>query len=684
MPELLLELLTEEIPARMQARAAEDLVRLASERFAAAGFAGVRAQGFVTPRRLTLVVENLASAQSNTEEERRGPRVGAPQAAIEQRDTGKGVFYFATIRRAGRATAAILPDLLHAILLEFPWPKSMRFPAAQFRWVRPLTSVLCLFDGQVVPLDLGRVPVGHETRGHRFLAPERFAVANFADYRKKLRDAHVVLDAKDRRQAIVLALYERAAERQLTVKEDSGLLDEVTGLVEWPVVLVGAIDPAFMDLPPEVLTTAMRTHQKYFSCLDRDGKLAPHFLFVANNLADDGGKAIVAGNERVLRARLSDARFFWDQDRKVSLASRVPGLKDRVFYAGLGTMADKSVRIGALAAEIGMLVAAGPMASTQSAKLLPDLARRAGELCKADLATAMVGEFPELQGVMGGYYAQHDSEPLAVAQAIREHYSPLGPSDRCPNAEVSVRVALADKVDTLVGFFGIGEKPTGSKDPYALRRAALGIIRLILENGLRVSLTQILDRAHANFGDKALAARDKVVPELLDFFADRLKVHLRDRGVRHDLIAAMFALGEDDLVRLTRRVAALEEFLKTEDGADLLTAYRRAANIVGIEQKRDGVEYRGSPDAGKFATAEEIMLAKGLNEAEGHSEAAIFREDFGEAMAVLARLRGPIDQFFTKITVNDRNPELRSNRLRLLARIRDIFDRVADFSKIEG
>jgi glycyl-tRNA synthetase beta chain len=709
MPELLLELLTEEIPARMQTRAAEDLSRLATERFAASGFAGFIAQSFVTPRRLTLVIDNLPATQADTVEERRGPRLGSPQSALdgflksvgvslqdcEQRDTGKGVFYFATIRRAGRTTEAILPELIHAILLDLPWPKSMRFPAAPFRWVRPLTSVLCLFDGKVVALNLGQVPVGSETSGHRFLAPAKFSVRDFADYRKNLRDAHVVLDAKDRRQAITLALYERAAEANLTIKDDPGLLEEVMGLVEWPVVLMGSIDTEFMDLPPEVLTTSMRTHQKYFSSLDHDGKLAPRFLLVANNIADDGGKAIVAGNERVLRARLSDARFFWDQDRKVRLKDRVPRLDERIFNAKLGSVLRKVARNIIFAEVLSPHV---PGAD-------PLKVRRAAELAKADLSTGMVGEFPELQGIIGRYYALNDGESPEVAEAIAEHYSPLGPNDRCPSAPVSVVVALADKIDTLIGFFGINEKPTGSKDPFALRRAALGVIRLILENTLRIGLLDFFANATdkvsrfaeseflgLSLGESVREAatstnkdRERIVGrDLLDFFADRLKVHLRDQGLRHDLISAVFALGEDDLVRLVRRVQALEAFLKTEDGANLLTAYRRAANIVGIEEKKDGVTYAATPNIEEFVTTEEVTLAARLDEAEKLMSSALAAEDFASAMAALARLRGPIDEFFAKITVNDSDPNLRANRLKLLARIRDIFDRMADFSKIEG
>jgi glycyl-tRNA synthetase beta chain len=687
MPELLLELLTEEIPARMQARAADDLLRLATEKLGAAGLNFGNAHSFVTPRRLVLVVEDIPVATADISEERRGPRVGAPPNAIEgflksagvtlaecqQRDTGKGVFYFAVIRRAGRATAAILPVFIHAVVLDLPWPKSMRFPAASFRWVRPLTSVLCLFDGEIVPLNLGAVPTSDETRGHRFLAPDKFSVCDFADYRRKLRDAHVVLDAKDRRQAITLALHERAAEIGLTVKDDPGLLDEVTGLVEWPVVLLGTIEPDFMDLPAEVLTTSMRTHQKYFACLDRDGKLAPKFLLVSNNIADDGGKQIVAGNERVLRARLSDARFFWDQDRKVRLEDRVPKLAERVFHASLGSMQDKVVRMAKLADHLAPQIRGAD----------PARVRRAAQLAKADLSTGMVGEFPELQGIMGRYYARLDDEAAEVADAIGEHYSPAGPNDRCPSAPVSVAIALADRLDTLVGFFGLGEKPTGSRDPFALRRAALGVIRLLIDNRRHVELSEELRQAHAAY-PRLSAGSDRVVADLLGFLGDRLKVHLRDQGIRHDVIDSAFVAGDDDLFRLKRRIDALAAFLDTEAGANLLVAYRRAANIVGIEQKRESVTYEGSPDVSLLTTREEFELSQGLDTAGRALDAAFRIEDFSRAMLALAELRGQIDDFFTKITVNDNDPLLRANRLRLLARIRDIFDRVADFSRIEG
>jgi glycyl-tRNA synthetase beta chain len=681
MAELLLELFTEEIPARMQARAAEGLRRIVLEKLAAAQLAGATAQqAFVTPRRLTLVLDGLPASQPDTSEERRGPRIGAPAAAVEgflksaglaslaeceERDTGKGVFYFAIIRRAGRPTAEILPELLRAAILELPWPKSMRFPAAPFRWVRPLARVLALYDGRILPLELGAVPVGNTSSGHRFLAPEPFPVANFADYAEKLRAAYVILDPAARRQKIAEDLRLIAEGEGLRLKEDAALLDEVTGLVEFPVVLSGAIDARFMDLPPEVLTTSMRAHQKYFACLDHSGALAPRFLVVANNLTSDGGAAIVAGNERVLKARLADAQFFWDQDRKAPLESRVEKLGERIFHEKLGTMLDKARRVERLAEAVAVFVPGADVA----------LAKRAALLAKADLSTGMVGEFPELQGTMGRYYALHDGEPLEIADAIAEHYSPLGPNDRCPSAPTSVAVALAGKIDTLVGFFAVGEKPTGSKDPYALRRAALGVIRLVIENKLRVPLETLFRQAGAV----------DAAAELLDFFADRLKVHLREEGVRHDLIAAVFALGgEDDLVRLLARVAALDEFLRTEDGANLLVAYRRASNIVRIEEKKEGGPYDEAPDAALLQTGEERELAERLAEVERLSAAALHKEEFGVAMAALSRLRRPVDEFFTRVTVNCEDAALRANRLRLLSQIRATLGRVADFSQIEG
>ncbi|MBM3572885.1 MAG: glycine--tRNA ligase subunit beta, partial [Alphaproteobacteria bacterium] len=626
-----------------------------------------------------------------------GPRVGAPQPAIdgflrsvglkslgdcEQRDTGKGVFYFALIELAGRATAALLPDLVAEAIHGLAWPKSMTWANTTFRWVRPLHSILCVFNGHPVAgaLDLGgeqTIAFGDTTVGHRFLSPERFAVANVGAYKAKLQSAHVILDRADRRAAILKAAEDAAAREGLRLRRDEGLLDEVCGLVEWPMVRVGHIDAAFMDVPPEVLTTAMRAHQKYFAVEKADGALAPRFIVVANMLTDDGGRAVIAGNERVLRARLSDAKFFWDQDRKKTLDQHGMGLGGILFYQGLGTMEAKALRLMELAETVADRWVPGAERR---------LARRAGHVCKADLTTGMVGEFPELQGIMGRYYANHHGEDSAVADAIGQHYSPLGPQDRCPTAPVTVAVALADKLDTLIGFFGIDEKPTGSRDPFALRRAALGAIRLILENKLRVPLADAFAVALKGHGglDPALAAG--TVQALLEFFADRLKVHLREQGVRHDLISAVFGVigGEDDLVRLLARVDALRAFLDSADGADLLIAYRRAANILKIEEKKDAKSYDRLADPRLFRLDQERVLFDAVAGLADRAQPLIAAEDFSGVMAVLARLREPVDAFFDHVTVNSDKPDERANRLCLLSQIRVAMNAVADFSRIEG
>jgi len=696
MAELLLELLSEEIPARMQARAAEDLRRLLCDKLEAAGLTFDGAAAHVTPRRLALVVDGLPKQQPDTVEERKGPRPDAPKqalqgflkanglAAIEEaelRETDKGAFYFAVRRRKGRATAKILPELIAETVRGLPWPKSMTWGMGQLRWVRPLHGVLAVLDGRALGGELAldgagaRLAFGDRTSGHRFLAPKPFKVAGFADYAKKLALHKVMLDRDERRAAILAQAKKRAAAAKLVLKDDPALFDEVAGLVEWPVVLSGRIDADFMDLPPEVLTTSMRAHQKYLALLDRDGRPAPRFLIVANMETADKGKAIVAGNERVLRARLADARFFWDQDRRVPLRQRTPGLRDIVFHARLGTLDDKVDRVQVLAAEIARRAPGADV----------DRVTSAARLAKADLVTGMVGEFPELQGIMGRYYALHDGEHAEVADAIAEHYAPLGPTDACPSKPTSVCVALADKMDTLVGFFAIGEKPTGSKDPYALRRAALGVIRLIVENELRLPLRPLFELAYDN-GRFESAARAGAIDELLDFFAERLKVALRDRGVRHDLVAAIFAAGrEDDLVRLLARVRALESFLGSDDGANLLVAYRRAANIVRIESKKDKTVFDGEEvDLSRLIAPEEKNLGTYILEAQSGAEDALTAEDFTGAMAALARLRRPVDVFFDRVTVNAEDADLRVNRLRLLSRIGATLDRVADFSKIEG
>jgi glycyl-tRNA synthetase beta chain len=688
MAEFLLEILSEEIPARMQARAADDLRRLVTDGLTAGGITFESARALVTPRRLVLAIDGLPLAGPDLSEEKRGPRVGAPAQAmdgflkstglaveqLEQRDTGKGVFWFAVIERKGRATVDLLKEVVEATMAAFPWPKSQRWGTHTVRWVRPVQSILALFDGAVIPVQFGPVAASNVTKGHRFLAPESFAVTGFADYAERLRAAKVILDPAERRNTILTGALALARAEGLTLKDDEGLLAEVAGLVEWPVPLIGSIDDAFMDVPAEVLITSMRAHQKYFSLLKADGSLAPRFIVVSNMAATDGGKAIVSGNQRVLRARLSDAKFFWDTDRRHRLDSRLPKLAERTFYAGLGTMKDKADRIAALAKAIAAQINADPA-----------LAERAGLLAKADLSSEMVDEFPELQGVMGRYYARNDGEAAEVAEAIAAHYSPVGPSDSCPTAPIAVAVALADKIDSLVGFFAIDEKPTGSKDPFALRRAALGVIRLIVENGLRVKLSAVFGPSWASFGGTLANNAEQTTADLLSFFADRLAVAWKEQGIRHDLINAVFALGgQDDLVLLRKRVEALASFVASDDGSNLLVAYRRAANIVRIEEKKDGVSFAAPVDAAKLVQAEEQALAAALDRVGPTVEAALQAEDFAAAMAALATLRRPLDAFFEQVTVNADQPDLRVARLGLLAAIGTAMGRVADFSKIEG
>ena len=690
MAELLLELFSEEIPARMQARAAEDLHRLVTDGLSRNGLAFAAARPYVTPRRLVLVVEGLPLAAPDVAEERRGPRVGAPEQAmagflastglalgqLERRDTGKGEFWFALTNKKGRPAAEVAKEVIEATLAEFPWPKSQRWGAHAVRWVRPLQSILCLLDGAVVPVQFGPIAAGAVSRGHRFLAPADFAVAGFADYAASLAAAKVILDPLERRHAILAAAEAAATREGYALRADDGLLAEVTGLVEWPNVLVGSIDDRFMAVPHEVLITSMRSHQKYFSLLKADGTLAPRFLVVSNMDCADGGAQVVAGNERVLRARLSDAAFFWETDRRQRLEARLPRLEERLFYARLGTMADKVARTAVLSRHQTAFVK-GAAASA---------AERAARLAKADLSTEMVGEFPELQGIMGRYYALNEGETAEVADAIAGHYAPQGPSDAVPTAPLAICVALADKMDSLVGFFAIDEKPTGSKDPFALRRAALGVIRLVVENRLRLPLFTLFQFAHSLFKPGLLESDPKMVAnDLLDFFADRLKVHLREKGVRHDLVNAVFALGdEDDLVRLLSRVDALADFLRSDDGANLLVAYRRAANMVRIEEKKDATSFAGPVDPSQLREAEEKALTQSLGAVRGALARALRGENFAEAMTVLARLRQPVDAFFDKVTVNAGEAGLRENRLRLLAEIGAAMGEVADFSQVEG
>jgi glycyl-tRNA synthetase beta chain len=707
--ELLLELLSEEIPARMQRRAIEDLQQSIRERLKVLRVSeGTAVEGYVTPRRLVIIARRVPDRIPGRSEP--GPRVGAPAQALEGflrrnlvtieqceiRDTGRGQQYF--IPRPDQATKDVLPEIIKSALLGLQWPKSMRWPGTTLRWVRPLGSIICLYDGEELRLEIDGVPKGRTTRGHRFLSPGAFCVCSAAEYLEKLQHTYVILDQDQRRELIRADLGRRASELGVNVKPDSGLLDEVTGLAEFPVVLAGSIDTDFMSLPPEVLQTAMRVHQKYFSCTYPDGRPAPHFLFVVNNLAEDGGKAIIAGNERVLRARLADARFFWDQDRKVRLEDRVEALKERVYHDNLGSMYEKAERMSDLAVSLTDIVTS-PVGGVP---VDPETVGRAALLAKADLSTGIVGEFPELQGIMGGYYyaEQHRSDydvaniisNSSISVAISEHYKPLGVNDKCPKAREAVLVALADKIDSLVAFFAISLPPTSSRDPFGLRRAALGVIRIILENGLRLSLKSAfikgaeifyVQRNSPNWEERV----DPLYTDLMRFVVERLKVHLRAEGVRHDLIAAGFAQAgnaESDLVRLLSRVRALQIFVDTDDGANLLVAYRRASNIVAIEEHRDRRRYHDPVDEGLFCLEEEQTLWQRLTTVSQRLRTELDQEFFESAMIALSQLRGPIDEFFDKVTVNTVEPAPRENRLRLLAQIRDTMNQVADFSLIEG
>lgn len=716
MSEFLLELFSEEIPAGMQADAAAELERSITETLKKNELTYEKARSFVTSRRLALAVAGLPDAQADISEERKGPAVSAPEQALngflrsvgmtkdqlEVRETPKGSFYFATLSKKGRPTAEVLKEAVENLLHSFPWPKSMRWAAHSERWVRPMHGILCLFGGEVVPVEFAGLKAGNKTRGHRFLAPAEFEVRDFADYERKLRAAYVIIDREERKRIIAEDAHALAKKAGLVLHEDEGLLNEVAGLAEWPVPLMGKIDDEFMSVPKEVLMTSMREHQKYFSLLNEDGTLAPRFIVVANMDTADGGAEIVAGNERVLRARLSDAKFFWDADRKETLDSKVEKLKARVFHAKLGSVYDKVCRMRALLPEILKYV---PADATD--------ADRAAFLCKADLSTGMVGEFPELQGIMGRYYARHDGESEAVCEAIAEHYAPQGPKDVCPSSPVSIATALADKIDTLAGFWLINQKPTGSKDPFALRRAALGVIRLILENGIKMPILQVFYAARAAYGDGITDGIREAMTEsekrkngeepnvltnwsllqmnlLMGFIADRLKVYLKDRGVRHDYINAVYNLSRDrnieavDLVLMIARVRALMNFIGTDDGANLLTAYRRAANIVRIEEAKDKTSYAERADRALFVQPEEGALFDALDDVVLNSSKKIAEDDFEGAMEVLARLRAPVDAFFEKVQVNCEDVQRRSNRLRLLSEIVGAMGGVADFSAIEG
>ena len=690
MAELLLELLSEEIPARMQKRAASDLERAVTAAIGEARLAFSQAQSFSTPRRLTLIVDGLSTVQPDITTERKGPRVDSPQKAIdgflrsvglsrdqvEERDTNKGPVLYAVVAQKGRDTADVLEEILPAALATIGWPKSMRWGAYDMRWVRPLRSILCIFDGATVPFCFGHLTAANMTAGHRFHQPHRIIVNTVSDYRLYLEAAKVIFDNNERERAIREHATELAAAEGLTLIEDKALLSEISGLVEWPVVHIGTIDAEFMEVPSEVLTAAMRGHQKYLALRTGAGDLAPRFVFVANLEAADGGAAIVAGNERVLRARLADAKFFWDQDRATPLRANVLDLEGVIFHADIGTLAEKVYRMEVMTPYVIKHVPGADQGDVGNAI----------RLCKADLLSEIVGEFPELQGVMGRYYALGDGEKPEVANAIGEHYSPQGPTDACPTAPVSVAVALLDKIYTLVSMFAVGVRPTGSKDPFALRRTALGIIRLILENQLRVPLRQLFLNVPPPAASPDTKIDELLTDELLNFLTDRLKVHLRQRDVRHDLISAVFSrTGEDDLVRLIARVEALQGFLASGDGENLLTAYRRAANILAIEQKKDKTTYAGSDvNPVGFVQDEERVLYDKLTTVSSQVNDQLTDDSFVDAFTTFAGLRPTVDAFFENVTVNTDNAELRINRLRLMDMVRVPFHTVADFSLIEG
>ena len=743
MPDLLLEFLSEEIPARMQARAAEDLKKLITDGLVNAGLVYEGAKAFVTPRRLALSVHGVPARQPDVKEEKKGPRVGAPRNAIagflkaagltsidqaKVQPDKKGDFYVAIIEKPGRPTLEVLAEMIHEVVLAFPWPKSMRWGSGRLNWVRPLHSIVATFgpeteEPEIVPLKINGLAAGDQTRGHRFMAPAPVTVRRLNDYVAKLEAAKVVLDSARRAEMILADAKNLAFARGLELVEDQGLVAEVAGLVEWPVTLMGSFDAAFLSIPEQVIRATIRNNQKCFVLRDSaTAKLTNKFILVANEDAADGGKVIVAGNERVVRARLSDAKFFYETDLKTRLEDRLPKFEHVVFHEKLGSQAERIARVVALAGQLAPLVDADVAT-----------AERAAQLAKADLLTDVVGEFPGLQGFMGRCYAEEQGEDEAIAHAIEDHYRPQGPDDLVPADPVAIAVALADKIDTLVGFWSIGEKPTGSKDPFALRRAALGVIRIVIENELRLPLRSQLWR---HFGavrrDEKLSEaihalhplQDQIVElsatdielamklevlvsqrerrltgpalveahsylqqthDLLAFFADRLKMQLREQGARHDLVDAVFALeDQDDLLLIIRRVEALGKFLDSDDGKNLLVGVKRASNILRIEEKKDNKRYTGAPDAKRLAAAEEKALAQATAAAKKEASAAIAKEDFAAAMGALAKLRPHVDAFFDEVTVNVDDMPLRDNRLKLLSEIRDATRAVADFSKIEG
>jgi glycyl-tRNA synthetase beta chain len=703
MPDLLLELFSEEIPARMQAKAADDLRRMVTDKLVAEGLVYEGAKAFATPRRLALTVHGIPARQADLKEERKGPRVGGPQAAIAgflkaaglasldeaqiQRDPKKGDFYVALIERPGRATIDVLAEILPVIVRTFPWPKSMRWGERSAKlgalsWVRPLHAITATFgleteEPDVVEFTIDGIEAGQTTFGHRFMAPSPISVRRFEDYEAKLLDAKVVLDPERRKDTIVTDARQLAFAQGFELVEDQGLLDEVSGLVEWPVVLMGAFEKEFLSIPGEVIRATIRNNQKCFVVSDpKSGKLANKFILTANIEASDGGNAIVAGNERVIRARLSDAKFFYETDLKTKLEARLPKFDSIVFHEKLGTQGERIKRIEHLAAEIAPLVGADV-----------EKTKRAAHLAKADLLTDVVGEFPELQGLMGKYYALAQGEDASVAAACEEHYRPQGPNDRVPTDPVCIAVALADKIDTLVGFWSIDEKPTGSKDPYALRRAALGIIRIAIEGEFDLYPRYFLDFHIKRFRPEISdTAASDIGDSFQVFFEDRLTIQLRDQGARHDLVDAVLLLGSTEvgLLSIVRRVEALGKFLDTDDGKNLLAGTKRASNILAIEEKKDKRKFEGAPNAALYSLAEEKTLAKAIDQVKTEAGAAVAKEDFTGAMSAMAKLRPAVDAFFDKVKVNDDDPSVRENRLKLLNEIRAATRAVADFSKIEG
>ncbi len=726
MAEFFLELFSEEIPARFQKQAMEDLRKLFTEGLSAQNLEFGEVKTFVTARRLGLVVEGLPVESAPREEERKGPKVGAPEAAVsgflksagltsldqcKQIETPKGNFWIAVTKVPAQKTEIVLPQILWNVLHNFPWKKSQNWAEGSFRWVRPLRSIIAIFDGKILPyyVYLGDgstgtpasmnhidnfdnakahscIKISNVTEGHRFMSSGKITVESYNDYVQKMLAAKVLIDRDERKKKIRESAQKILSAKNTFLKDDEGLLEEVSGLTEWPVPLIGNIDQQFMEVPPEVLITTMRNNQKYFSVVDAEGAMQPSFIITANLETADNGAAIIAGNERVLRARFSDAKFFWDLDRKETLESRLTQLSSIVFHAKLGSMAEKVTRLEYLSTGLGKLLSGHAEIAKKETEI-----KRASLLAKADLVTGMVGEFPELQGIMGGYYAQHDGETKDVATAVKEHYSPLGPGDTCPTAPVSIIVAMADKIDVLVGFFSIDEKPTGSKDPYALRRAALGILRLIIENGLRFNIKDALKLGYQAYQQKSENAAQKFLPEekvlddLILFFADRLKAMLREKNMRHDIIDSVFTNNITDIAGQIEKLEALQKTLLTEEGQAVVALYNRAANILRIEEKKDKKSYSAADLNEKLLVeTEEKELQGTLVRVLPSMKSAIASEDYQKAMTLLVSLRGPVYSFFDKITVNAESPDMRANRLTLISQLRDAVHEIADFSLLEG